>query len=462
MYNTTQIMEFIHLPYQPEETVAALATPPGEGGVAVIRIAGKHALDVAERFFSRSVKAFASHTAHYGWVLDEEGKKIDDVLLLPMLGKNSYCGENTVEVFCHGGSLITRRVLDRVLQCGARAAYPGEFTFKAFINGRLDLAQAEAVQELIGAKNERALQQAEKQLEGALSIKVKQFQKALTHIAAILEAWVDFPDEGLEFASLEETLKDLEEVKDNIGELCDSFHDGKILHDGLTLCLIGAPNVGKSSLMNALLDKERAIVSSIPGTTRDLLEDQLRFAGLNFKILDTAGIRDTEEEIEKEGIRRSKKAMEAADLILVVLDVQHPKLPSFWSEIPQEKAVVAWNKCDLPHDKVSLAHIPHSCAVSATERSGLKELKELIEKVIWKKGPPSKEEVLVTNVRHKEALEEAYDALERLIHGLKTGISPEFLTMDIKSALGALGKIMGTNISEDVLSAIFSTFCIGK
>lgn len=455
-------MEFIHQPYQPEETVAALATPTGEGGVAVIRIAGKNALDVAERFFSRSVKGFASHTAHYGWVLDAEGKKIDDVLLMPMLGKRSYCGEDTIEVSCHGGSLITRRVLDRVLQCGARAAYPGEFTFKAFINGKLDLAQAEAVQELIGAKNERALSQAEKQLEGALSLKVKEFQKGLTHIAAILEAWVDFPDEGLEFASMEEIIEDLTDIKNKIGEFCESFHDGKILHDGLTLCLVGAPNVGKSSLMNALLDKERAIVSSIPGTTRDLLEDHLRFAGLNFKILDTAGIRETEEEIEKEGIRRSKKAMEAADLVLVVLDVQHPKLPLFWNEIPQEKAVVAWNKCDLPYEQAALPALPHSSAVSAINRTGLKELKELIEKVIWKKGPPSTEEVLVTNVRHKEALQEAFDALERLISGLNTGVSPEFLAMDVRSALGALGKIMGTNVSEDVLSAIFSTFCIGK
>jgi tRNA modification GTPase len=261
---------------------------------------------------------------------------------------------------------------------------------------------------------------------------------------------------------MEETIQDLSNVKEKIGELCDTFHDGKILHDGLTLCLVGAPNVGKSSLMNALLDKERAIVSSIPGTTRDLLEDHLRFAGLNFKILDTAGIRETDEEIEKEGIRRSKKAMEAADLVLVVLDVQHPVLPLFWNDIPKEKAVVAWNKCDLHYDPSNLVELPHSCAVSAINRSGLKELKELIEKVIWKKGPPSTEEILVTNVRHKEALQEAEEALDRLINGLKTGISPEFLAMDIRSALGALGKIMGTNISEDVLSAIFSTFCIGK
>lgn len=455
-------MEFIHPPYQPGETIAALATPPGEGGVAVIRIAGKEAIEVAERLFSRSVKPFKSHTAHYGWVIDQKSEKIDDVLLMPMLGKRSYCGEDTIEIFCHGGSLISRKVLDRVLQCGARAAYPGEFTFKAYINGRLDLAQAEAVQELIGAKNERALGQAEKQLEGSLSEKVRGFQKELTHIAAILEAWVDFPDEGLEFASMEEIVSKLTDVKNKISELCDSFHDGKILHDGLTLCLIGAPNVGKSSLMNALLDKDRAIVSATPGTTRDLLEDNLRFSGLNFKILDTAGIRDTEEEIEKEGIRRSKKAMEIADLILVVLDVQHPQLPPFWEEIPQDKAVIAWNKCDLNYDGTTLPSLQHSCRVSALQKSGIKELKALIEKVIWHKGPPSTEEILVTNVRHKEALQEAHEALSRLIKGLETGVSPEFMALDIRTALGALGKILGTNISEDVLSAIFSTFCIGK
>jgi tRNA modification GTPase len=455
-------MEFTQMPYRPGETIAAIASPPGDGGVAVIRITGNEAVEVAGKIFTGDVSGYRSHTAHYGNIIDREGTRIDDVLLMPMRGKRSYSGEDTVEIFCHGGALITRRVLDRVLEAGARQALPGEFTFKAFVNGKLDLAQAEAVQELIGARNEKALQAAEKQLEGALSTKVRGFQERLTLMAAILEAWVDFPDEGLEFISMEEIIRQLVELKDELQELVDSFHDGKILHDGLSLCLIGAPNVGKSSLMNALLDKERAIVSAIAGTTRDLLEDQMRLAGLNFKVLDTAGIRETEEEIEQEGIRRSKKAMNEADLVLLVLDVQHPDLPAFWKELPPEKTIVVWNKCDLSKPGHHTLSFPHVCAVSALKRTGLKELKQEIEKVIWKKGPPSKEEVIVTNVRHHEALKEAVRGIQAVVDGLNSGVSPEFIALEMREALFALGKVIGTNVSEDILSSIFSTFCIGK
>lgn len=454
-------MEFIQQPYQPGETIAAIATPPGEGGVAIIRISGKEALDVAEKVFSGPVRSYLSHTAHYGNVVNQIGEKIDDVLILPMLGRKSYTGEDTVEIFCHGGGLITRRVLEVVLQAGARAALPGEFTFKAYMNGRLDLAQAEAVQELICAKNERALNAAERQLEGSLSTKVAGFQERLTVIAAILEAWVDFPDEGLEFSSMEDVISDIALINKQVEQLISSFHEGKILHDGLCLCLIGAPNVGKSSLMNALLDKERAIVSDIAGTTRDVLEDHMRLSGLNFKILDTAGLRETEELIEKEGIRRSHQAIKEADLILVVLDI-HDKLPPFLEQMPKEKAVLVWNKADLPYTALPKSEFPHQAVISALKKTGMDALKEQIESIIWKSGPPSKDEVIVTNIRHKEALVETEKDLSVLILGLKTGVSPEFLTMEVRGALKSLGKIIGTDISEDIISAIFSKFCIGK
>lgn len=454
-------MEFVHEPYQPGETIAAIATPPGEGGVAIIRISGKEAITVAEKVFSGPVRKYLTHTAHYGKIRDQNGDKIDDVLLLPMLGTKSYTGEDTIEIFCHGGSLITRRVLEVVIAAGARAALPGEFTFKAYMNGRLDLAQAEAVQELIGAKNERALDAAERQLEGSLSKKVEKFQEQLTLIAAILEAWVDFPDEGLEFASMEEVISDIGGIKEEIDRLIESFHEGKILHDGLSLCLIGSPNAGKSSLMNVLLDKERAIVSEIPGTTRDILEDHMRLSGLNFKVLDTAGIRETTETIEKEGIRRSHAAMKEADLILVVLDVQHGA-PSFLDIIPKQKAVLVWNKADLPYDELPKLDFPHQVILSALKKTGIEGLKKEIETVIWKHGPPSKDEVVITNIRHKEALQEAKKDLSALMEGLKTGISPEFLTMETRGALQSLGKILGTDIGEDIITAIFSKFCIGK
>ncbi len=458
-------MNFIHQPYQPGETIAAIATPPGEGGVGIIRISGKNTLEVAAKIFSGPVHQYKSHTVHFGHVLDSQQQHVDDVLLIPMLGNRSYTGEDTVEIHCHGGSLITRRVLEVVLQAGARAALPGEFTCKAFMNGKIDLAQAEAVQELICAKNEKALDAAEQQLQGVLSQKVKEFQTRLNDIAAILEAWVDFPEEGLEFASFDEVIQELESIFTAIGKLIQTFHNGKILHDGITLCLIGCPNVGKSSLMNALLDKNRAIVSHIPGTTRDILEDHLRLNGLNFRLLDTAGIRESDEMIEQEGIRRSREAMQQADVILLVLDaskgIEKPD-QQLLDEVPADKTVVVWNKVDLSHPTIPSLPLPHVVEVSAILKKGLETLHEEIDQVVWQNGPPSKEEIVVTNVRHKEALEVSRKALEGIIQGLRQRVSPEFLSLDMRQALSELGKIVGTNITEDILSAIFSKFCIGK
>lgn len=458
-------MEFTHQIYEIGDTIASVATPPGEGGVAIIRISGKTALHVASKIFSGPVLTYKSHTAHYGYIVNLSKEKVDDVLLMPMLGKHSYTGEDTVEIFCHGGSLITRRVLDVVLQAGARSAKPGEFTFRAYINGRLDLAQAEAVQELIMAKNERALDAAEKQLQGSLSQKVTHFQQKITLIAAILEAWVDFPDEGLEFASMEEVCQDLQTICDEIETLIRTFHNGKIIHDGLTLCLIGSPNVGKSSLMNALLDKERAIVSPIAGTTRDVLEDHLRINGLNFKLLDTAGIRESGEFIEQEGIRRSRAAMHAADLILLVLD-GHKGVDEddqiLLEQVPKEKTIAIWNKLDLCQSPFPSLNFPHTTEVSAKQRLGIETLHALIDQVIWKNGPPARDEIVLTNIRHKEALEQAVKCTKEVIFGLNQNVSPEFLTLEMRQCLNALGQIIGTNISEDIISAIFSKFCIGK
>ena len=458
-------MKFVHQPYKPGDTIAAVATPPGEGGVAIIRISGNQAIDVAAKVFSGPIRTYQTHTVHYGQIINASGQRVDDVLIVPMLGKRSYTGEDTVEIHCHGGSLITRRVLDVVLQAGARGANPGEFTFKAFINGKIDLAQAEAVQELICAKNERALDAAEEQLNGTLSQKISQFQDNLTQIAAILDAWVDFPEEGLEFASMEEVCADLTHVIQQIQILADTFQDGKIVHEGISLCLIGSPNVGKSSLMNALLDKERAIVSPIAGTTRDLLEDHMRLNGLNFKLMDTAGIRSTDEVIEQEGIRRSKIAMEEADLILIIFDAtcginahdQH-----ILDLLPKKNTIAIWNKIDLPHDSLPALPIPHVVKLSAKQKIGIEDLKAMINSVIWKEGPPPREEVLITNVRHKESLLRAISACQKVIDGLNSGVSPEFISMDMREVLNALGTIIGTDIGEDVLTAIFSKFCIGK
>lgn len=458
-------MEFIHQPLNEGDTIAAIATPPGEGGIAIIRISGNHALDVAARVFSGPIHTYKTHTAHFGTIHNKMGERIDEGIVIVFLNKRSYTGETTVEIHCHGGSLISRKVLEAVLEAGARAALPGEFTFKAFINGKIDLTQAEAVQQLISAKNEKALEVAENQLKGNLSQKISSFQHSLTQVAAILEAWVDFPEEGLEFATMDEICHDLENISLQMEKLASTFHEGKILHEGVSICLVGCPNVGKSSLMNALLGKERAIVSSIPGTTRDVLEDDLRFNGLHIKISDTAGIRHVEEEIEREGIRRSKETMQQSDLVLLVLDA-HKGLDQqdhhLLNLVPKSKTILVWNKTDLPFSSLPPLDFPYMVHLSAKQKQGLEELRKQIDEIIWQKGVPSKEEVIIMNVRHKEALQDSIKSIQQVIKGLQSQVSPEFLTVEVRQSLNALGKIIGTNVTEEILSAIFSKFCIGK
>jgi tRNA modification GTPase len=456
------MMHFVHRPYQKGETIAAVATPPGEGGIAVIRISGDEALQVAEKVYSGPLRSYQSHTVHFGRIVNPQGEIVDEVLIVVMKAPRSYTGEDTVEIHCHGGSLITRRVLQTVLDAGARAALPGEFTFKAYMNEKLDLAQAEAVQELIAAKNDLALHAAENQLQGALSQKIESFQKELVDIAAILEAWVDFPEEGLEFASFEEVIASLQATCKKMEALSCTFQNGKIVHEGLTMCLTGAPNVGKSSLMNALLGKDRAIVTPIPGTTRDLLEADLRMGGLHFRLVDTAGIRDTEELVEQEGIRRSHQALQEADLVLLVLDATRGVEENdreLLVRAPSHKTLVIWNKVDLasPHQKPE-----HALEISAKEGLGIEELREAIDQKIWRSGPPSKEEIVITNSRHHQALNQAIESVKLVIEGLQTKVSAEFVAADMRRALLELGTIIGTDISEDILSAIFSKFCVGK
>ncbi len=453
-------MEFNHRSYEKGQTIAAVATPPGVGGIAVVRITGDEALDVADRIFSGPIKKYESHTVHFGKIIDLDGSIIDEGLAVVMKNPRSYTGEDTVEIHCHGGILITRKVLDATLKAGARAALPGEFTFKAFQNGKIDLTKAEAVQEVIASKSEMAWQAAEHHLEGKLYEKISGFQKRLTEIAAILEAWVDFPEEGLEFATKEELFSDLSALQKSMSALHCTFYDGAVLRTGFSLCLIGAPNVGKSSLMNALTGKERAIVTNIPGTTRDILEEEVQIAGLNFRLIDTAGIRDTDEVIEKEGVRRSEKAAKEADLVLVVYDVTNPKHLEL--NLPEKKTIAIWNKIDLEHGEKETLPYSHITTVSAKEGRGIETLKEEIHKVIWDGEPPSKEEVIITSERHHQALGNAIDALQTVLDGLQTELSPEFLVSDLRLALKELGMIIGMNITEEVLSAIFSKFCVGK
>jgi tRNA modification GTPase len=454
-------MHFVHKTYQPGETIAALATPAGEGAIAVIRISGLKTFPIAQEIFSGPVASYKTHTAHYGKILSRSGEMIDAVLLLVMKGPRSYTGEDTVEISCHGGSLVTRRVLERIFEAGARPAQPGEFSLRAFLNGKLDLSQAEAVQQLIASKSEIALENAGRQLSGDLSKKIGGFQKELTDVAAILEAWVDFPEEGLEFAAFDELIVRLRNIQTKMNHLAGTFHEGKMLHEGLSLCLLGTPNVGKSSLMNALLGKERAIVTEIAGTTRDILEEDLRLSGLHFRLIDTAGVRETTEVVEREGIRRTKQAMLEADLILLLLDASRPLEKEdldLLHAAPHEKTIVVWNKTDLGAPQQNIDGVP----ISAKNGWGLDQLRAAIDRLIWRSGPPSKDEVAITKLRHKQALDGAIASLQLVIEGLEARVSAEFVASDIRNALNELGTILGTNVTEDILSSIFSQFCLGK
>jgi tRNA modification GTPase len=459
-------MSFIQRPYIPGETIAAIATPIGEGGISIIRISGDQAVQVASRLCSKKIFGYASHTAHLSALYDLNGTRIDEALILVMLGKKSYTGEDTVELQCHGGIIASRKVLEACFAAGARAAMPGEFTFKAFMNGRIDLAQAEAVQKLISAKNEQAFSEAGKQLSGVLSETISSFQDDLVRLAAILEAWVDFPEEGIEWMDQDEIILQLKQIRKDIQELLETFHDGKKLEEGISLCIVGPPNAGKSSLLNALLDQERAIVTPIAGTTRDLLHEEMTIGGLHFKLTDTAGIRYTDEVIEQEGIRRSKQAAAAADLVILVLDASTDELCAENQEIfpllPVDKTIVVWNKIDLASCSVCQTPFPIELNISAKKRIGLEELKKAIGKFVWKNGGPPQKEVMITTLRHQEALILTIESLNKVIEGLNHQISPEFLAADMRSALEALGRMMGTNITEDILSSIFSQFCIGK
>ena len=459
-------MHFIHEPYQPGRTIAAVATAPGEGAVSIIRISGKNAIDIASKVCQKNLTNAMSHKAFFSTFKDIGGQTVDSGLVIVMKSPKSYTGEDTVELQGHGGSFVTRKLIQAVLAHGAIAAKPGEFTFRAFMNGKLDLLQAEAVAQLIGAKNEMALNAAELQLEGFLSSKVKSFQQQLIDISAIIEAWVDFPEEGLEFASFESIIESLQQVHKDIEQLASTFHHGQLVFEGFKLCLMGRPNVGKSSLMNALLRKDKAIVTEIAGTTRDVLEETMSVGGVHLKLMDTAGIRQTDERIEQEGIKRSWKASQEADIVLFLVDAEigfSQDDQQLFEQIRKDNLILVWNKIDQLHGQ-PLPNFNHShvVGISAKNHQHIDLLEQEIQKLLWKGDVPSKEEIMLTSLRHLDALNNAKVCLESVINGLKIGVSAEFVASDMRQSIKELGKIIGLDVTEDVLGAIFSKFCLGK
>lgn len=441
-----------------DDTIAAISTPPGEGAVAVVRVSGPDAIPLARRIF-RSGRNLTERTLHFG-VFEENGERLDEGLLAVFPAPRSYTGENMAELHCHGGVLVSARLLEALLRAGARAADPGEFTRRAFLNGKMDLTQAEAVMDVIRASTPRALRAAGEQLAGRLGAEVEDIQSALVGVIAHLEAYIDFPEEDIAPHAGAALQADLAAVRARMTTLLGTARDGRILREGVRLVLCGKPNAGKSSLLNRLLGFERAIVSAIPGTTRDTIEEPASLRGLPFRITDTAGLRDTADAIEREGVARARRAIESADVVVHVIDATAPDTAALAAG-----EIVALNKCDLLTPSEIEDHqsrIRDSHALSSLTGAGLPALVDAI--VAKARGASATESPMVAaiNARHQACLEHARESLARAAADLASDTAPELVAVPLRAALDSLGEIVGVTDIEDILGRIFSTFCIGK
>ena len=446
-----------------EDTIAAIATPIGEGGLAVVRLSGRKALEIANRSFEGKVKPSeaASHTLHYGTIM-REGKTVDEVLLAVMRAPRTYTREDVVELTCHGGILPAKMVLDTLLHNGARLALPGEFTKRAFLNGRIDLTQAEAVIDLIHSRTELALNAANEQLAGKLSQRIDQLRDEMMLPLAHVEAHIDFPDEDIAPDTKEKLVARLEHAVTFMDELLKTANEGRILRRGIRAAIIGRPNVGKSSLLNLLLGSDRAIVSPIPGTTRDTVEETANIRGLPIVFVDTAGLREAGDVIEEEGMRRSRAAFEQAELILHVFDASEALSEADRKQLNEfsgKARLLVRNKIDLPvRLELPLSAIDVSCATG----KGLEALKDAIRDAVWAGKITSDMSQVMINSRHQDALQRARAATLTAIDGLKREHTLEVVAMELRIAINAVGEIVGKTSTEDLLDSIFSQFCIGK
>ena len=459
-----------------EDTIVAISTAIGEAAISVIRISGKDAIKVADRVFvgKRKLADVKTHTAHYGKIVDKNGDVVDYVVATVFKAPNSYTGEDTVEISCHGGILVTRKVLETVLEAGARLAQPGEFTKRAFLNGKIDLSQAEAVADLIRSATELAYQSSLSQLEGALSRKIRKMREDLINLCSLVELELDFADEDLEFVDKAQLAEKIKDVIGEVDELIETFRFGKIYREGIKVVIAGKPNAGKSSLLNALLNENRAIVSEIPGTTRDVIEESLNIEGVLFRIVDTAGLRETFDIVEREGVRRTEEQLKKADMILLVIDstdeineedvrIYHRVLNFAVDE--SKRCIIVFNKVDLldgkrPNMKI-MVDFP-VVYISALTGFGLEKLKKLMVEQSFLGMTRTESSVVVTNVRHRDALLRAKQSLIYALRSLEQGMSGDLVAVDLRAGLNHLGEIIGEVTTDDILNNIFSKFCIGK
>ena len=455
------------------DTIAAISTPTGAGGIGIVRLSGKDALAIADRIFAAKRKTlpsqFSSHTVHYGWIKDGE-EVLDEVLLTVMRAPHSYTTEDIVEISCHGGTVSLKAILYLVLAQGARLAEPGEFTKRAYLNGRLDLTQAEAVLDIIQSKTDAFLKISTHQLKGDLSRELEVIREGLMSIYVELEAIVNFPEDEIDAQGRTGISKNILENKTRVDRLLASGEKGRILREGIQIVLCGKPNVGKSSLLNLLLKTPRAIVSDIAGTTRDTIEEAAQIQGIPLRIVDTAGILEPRDSIEEEAVKRSHMHMAAADLVLLVLDVSEPldaKDKAVIQKLNNPHVLIVYNKCDKParldkEDVQKLLPQESGVEVSVLHRQGLEHLEEQIIELVWQAEEPNAQGILVSNVRHIEALRQASAGLEKAARLIVEGISLEFVSEEIKVAVNFLDAVTGKNIDHDLLETIFSQFCIGK
>ncbi len=462
-----------------KETIAAISTGMSNSGIGIVRISGEEAFQVIDKIYKGKevLSKVQSHTIHYGYIVD--GKEtIDEVLVSIMRAPRTFTGEDTVEINCHGGVYVVKRVLDTVLRNGARPAEPGEFTKRAFLNGKMDLSQAEAVIDVITAKNEYALKSSMSQLKGSVKKKIEEIRKQIIYHTAFIETALDDPEHisvdgyGQQLEGVVETLA--EELKD----LIDSSENGRIMKEGIQTVILGKPNAGKSSLLNVLSGRERAIVTDIEGTTRDVLEEQIQIQGLNLNVIDTAGIRETEDKVEKIGVDKAKEYAEQADLIIYVVDASR-ELDENDIEIMKiiagKKAVILLNKMDL-NVLISKENLEQQLQkeiggvcknipmieISAKEEQGIRDFENLLKKMFLQGEISFNDEVYITNMRQKSALQDAYNSLKKVKESIEMGMPEDFYSIDLMDAYEALGSITGETIGEDLVNEIFSKFCMGK
>ena len=456
-----------------DDTIAAIATAPGEGGIGIIRISGDESLQVAQSIFKsksgKMIKDYNTRTLIYGKIVDGE-KVIDEALVAYMKGPNSYTAEDVIEINCHGGFISVKKILELILSKGVRLADAGEFTKRAFLNGRIDLSQAEAIIDVIKSKTDMAHEVAQNQLEGSLAKKIKDLRMNVTEVLAHLEVSIDFAEEDVEEITHQTLEEKAIELRNEIKKLYDTAESGKILRDGLKTVIVGKPNVGKSSLLNSILGENRAIVTDIAGTTRDVIEEFVNIKGIPLKIVDTAGIRETEDIVEKIGVEKSRESFSTADLVIMVLDASR-KLSEEDMEILEnlknKKTIVLLNKMDL-EPKIELEKVKEFVnsediiEISALKHQGIEQLQDKIESMVYHGSVKNSSNLMITNSRHKDALFKAYESINDAINAIDQRMPYDFIEVDFKNIWDYLGYINGDTVREDLLDTIFANFCIGK